>query len=585
MRFAIYCRKSTEDEGESTDSQTKACRELANKHTFTILNDWVVEEQDVSGRVSREKLDRIIKASYRRPLPFDGLLIWTISRQARDMSLTMELFDAMRANRVQVWRADQGREVPNKTPQDIMMLMVEAYGAADQPFQTGRAVHRAHRQKAKQGWQVAGREFGYDLFRVCKCGVRDCVQRGEDHKGHTERVVNKEQAAIIKKIFELSADGLGDGKIVKKVKHLPAPGAKGWSKEAVKRILRRDIYRGWVVWGRSSRNVIRNEAGRKVYSRSAMPESEWVREYIPGLRIVSDELWEKVRRRKAKTLLHYGNQATLDALGDGKGRTGESGVNVSASLLGSIAKCWVCKGSLVQYHDRGRPHYRCRTRYAKDACTNSRGVPAKVLEQAVRSAITEALEDPANVDALVQTLKQQGERWKRDREDRDQPKGEPGFTFGQVKKLRLAVERLEDAIEKGQPVGDRLKQRRSELDALEAKLAEPAPPVLTRAELIKRIDAALSPLERMKRDYKEAKQEMALEIRGALRALGIERIIVTPLAKGWRVEGMANLDRIIAGGSDAPVNLGSAGGSAATMPARYTVSPWTTACESRGPTP
>src|SRR5215471_7327525 len=141
MRFAIYARRSTDDEGESTDSQLKACRELADRRGFTVLDNWIITERDVSGRISPEKLDAIIAASYRRPRPFDGLLIWTISRGARDMGLTLELFEAMQANGVQVWRADQGREVPFTTPQDRMMLMVEAYGASDQPYQTGRAVH------------------------------------------------------------------------------------------------------------------------------------------------------------------------------------------------------------------------------------------------------------------------------------------------------------------------------------------------------------------------------------------------------------------------------------------------------------
>jgi hypothetical protein len=38
-----------------------------------------------------------------------------------------------------------------------------------------------------------------------------------------------------------------------------------------------------------------------------------------------------------------------------------------------------------------------------------------------------------------------------------------------------------------------------------------------------------------------------------LRALGVERIVVTPLTKGWRIEGGADLQQIIAGGSEADV--------------------------------
>src|SRR5215831_1881780 len=145
MRFAVYARRSTDDEGESVDSQLKACRELADRRSFTVLDNWIVSEEDVSGRISREGLDKIIKGAYRKPRPFDALMIWAISRGARDMGLTLELFESMEANNIQIWRADQGREIPFKTPQDKMMVMVEAYGATDQPYQSGRAVHRSHR--------------------------------------------------------------------------------------------------------------------------------------------------------------------------------------------------------------------------------------------------------------------------------------------------------------------------------------------------------------------------------------------------------------------------------------------------------
>jgi len=556
MRFAVYARRSTDDEGESVDSQLKACRELADRRSFTVLDNWIVSEEDVSGRISREGLDKIIKGAYRKPRPFDALMIWAISRGARDMGLTLELFESMEANNIQIWRADQGREIPFKTPQDKMMVMVEAYGATDQPYQSGRAVHRSHRQRAARGWQVAGREFGYDLLRFCNCGTKDCPERGDDHKGHTERRVNKQQAAIIVKIFQLSADGMGDGRIVAKVMHLDAPGEKGWSKEAVKRILCREIYRGWIHWGKTQRHVVRSEAGKKVYARSTVPASEWVREYHPELHIVSDELWNRVRRRKAKTLQLYGNNKTLEK--------GDSGVNISTSMLGSIAKCGLCKGSLALFKDRGKAHYRCRTRYRTHKCSNSSGVPAKILEQAVRSAVREALRDPKNIAALEQTLKVQGERWLRERRGNAKQHGGRSSLEQGAKKLRLIVERLNDAIERGRPVDKRLEQRTAELAQLEAKLKAPAPSKLTRAQITEKLNAALEPLERMKKDYKEAKAEMAQEVRDALRALGIERVVVTPLGKGgWRIDGGANLE----------LTIGSSGGSAATMPARYTVSP------------
>lgn len=63
---------------------------------------------------------------------------------------------------------------------------------------------------------------------------------------------------------------------------------------------------------------------------------------------------------------------------------------------------------------------------------------------------------------------------------------------------------------------------------------------------------------------------MAEEVRGRLRALGIERIIVTPLEKGWSIEGGPDIARVTARGSDAPVStMGSSHGSVVPMVIRF----------------
>src|SRR5216110_2049780 len=132
-----------------------------------------------------------------------------------------------------------------------MMLMVESYGASAQPYQTGQAVRRVLRQKAALGLQVAGKTFGYRLLRDCQCRVKNCPERGDGHKGHTGREVDREHAAVIIKMFKLAADGVGDGRIADLLKDDPAPNARGWTKESVRRALRNETYKGWVVWGRT----------------------------------------------------------------------------------------------------------------------------------------------------------------------------------------------------------------------------------------------------------------------------------------------------------------------------------------------
>jgi hypothetical protein len=65
-----------------------------------------------------------------------------------------------------------------------------------------------------------------------------------------------------------------------------------------------------------------------------------------------------------------------------------------------------------------------------------------------------------------------------------------------AERLEAAIARLTDAIEASQPVGDRLKQRQAELDALRVKLAEPEPVDLDREQFEVELAWWVEPLRR-----------------------------------------------------------------------------------------
>ena len=59
-------------------------------------------------------------------------------------------------------------------------------------------------------------------------------------------------------------------------------------------MLRNDLYRGERIWNRSEWIKDHETGKRRRYER---PESEWVRREDDAWRIVSDEVWERVRAR------------------------------------------------------------------------------------------------------------------------------------------------------------------------------------------------------------------------------------------------------------------------------------------------
>jgi hypothetical protein len=124
------------------------------------------------------------------------------------------------------------------------------------------------------------------------------VRRGE----HTEREIDAAQAAVVRRVYELAAEGRGYNRITHALAaDGPAPGRRGWTKDIVNRMLRNELYRGVAAFG-MTRSVDRaGQAGR----RERVRPDEWVRADVPHLRLVSDDLWARVQARKAKTRAHY----------------------------------------------------------------------------------------------------------------------------------------------------------------------------------------------------------------------------------------------------------------------------------------
>lgn len=130
---------------------------------------------------------------------------------------------------------------------------------------------------------------------------------------HVERVIEPQEAAIVRKIFELCAAGLGVKRIAKALNAegalAPTPRRRGrprsWAPSSVREVLHRPLYRGEIVWNRLRK---RDQWGVKRYGER--PETEWIRVPAAELRIVSDDLWEAAHARRI-----YAAPVTSDGAG------------------------------------------------------------------------------------------------------------------------------------------------------------------------------------------------------------------------------------------------------------------------------
>src|SRR5262249_31482982 len=127
------------------------------------------------------------------------------------------------------------------------------------------------------------------------------------------------------------------------------------------------------------------------------------------------------------------------------------------------------------------------------------------------------------------------------------------------------VARLTDAIEKGEPVGNRLKERAAELAELKKRLSDVVPLDLDRTTVhdgLVRVRSYAGGSYRLiddpKLDYIIVEDDHLIgplsrgtnaQVRQVLRTLGVERIVVTPDCDGWAVQCRADLVRLLHKGS------------------------------------
>jgi site-specific DNA recombinase len=528
MNAVVYCRKSTEDErsgddGRSVVRQEELARSFAQEQGWRVAE--VFKDEGISGAefVNRPGYAKMIAAAKQKQ--FDVVVMMALNRLGRDRErVGMALLELHEA-RVQVWVYQGRRQIKLSTSHERLVASVEAF--ADEAYRESISVNTSEslHKKAKLGYALTQPPFGYSVRRV-----------GE----HSEFAVVKDEALRVIKAFELAAQGFGNGKVAAKLNRakVAGPGGRPWSKEQVRRVVANRIYAGVMVYGKW-RSVA---SGGKANARELVPEAKWVVKEVPHLRVVSDQLWNRVRAARAKSLVKYGvPKVFARGTEEERKQVGAVPVNLGAGsehLLNQIARCGACRGTMSLQ----RTAYRCNKHKRGMGCTNNRGVPADLLEDFVRQAVHKKLNDKKYIFQLLELTNRRAEKWN---SDHALKAGERASLERQRKEKERAVERLLDQIEKGQPVGERLKQRQAELTEVTAKLnATPVQKVKKASffELLEKKAVGLLSLGGVD------------QVRDALRTLGVERIVVTPLKRGWLVEGVGDPGRIpppISGGSDA----------------------------------
>ncbi|AFW02935.1 putative DNA recombinase [Gluconobacter oxydans H24] len=371
MKVALYARYSSDNQRDaSIEDQLRACRGYADTQGWTIIDSY--SDRAISGAsLIRPGIQELITdANAGR---FQILLTEAMDRLSRDQEDIAGLFKRMSFAGVKIVTLSEG---------EINHLHIGLTGTMNALYlrELANKTRRGLRGRVELGKSGGGLCYGYDV-------VRQRDSHGEAICG--ERTINDDQAQIIRRIFRDYADGKSPKFIALS---LNAEGHRGplsgaWSPSTINGnrergtgILNNELYIGRLVWNRL--RYIKDPSTGKRVSR-LNPESEWVLQDVPDLRIIEQGLWDAVKARQSKT--------TWSQKSRGTGVHPLNALQRPTHLLTGLIKCGCCGGgfSMISQH-----HLGCSTARNKGTCENRLTIRRDVLEKSVLNGLRTQMMDP-----------------------------------------------------------------------------------------------------------------------------------------------------------------------------------------------
>jgi len=410
---------------------------------------------------------------------------------------------------------------------DKFMVAARSFAAELEREKTSQRTHEHLLTKARRGLVVGGRVFGYDNVEV----------KNGERRVHVEYKINEEQAGVVREIFERYADGQGLRTIAKDLNMRkvapPRAGKRGtgsWSTSVLWAMLRRERYRGILVWNTREKTY---RGGTKV--RIVRDASEWITAKAPELKIIDDDLWFRAQAKTQRVTNSQGKKA--------RGRP-------HRHLLSGFARCGECGGPLTVTN--GKSSYESIKVYScaysrdrgKSVCTNTLRRPVDSVNQAVAEWISQNILSEDLVVEVIATVRERlSARAKAT--SSDVPKLEKD-----AERLRKEVDRLVAALaatdQKPDAIVRGIADRQEQLTVLETRLkaAKMAPEAVNiqldqlEAEARKRIQNLRGLLDRNPDEGREV-----------IRAVFEEPLKVTPIetdeGKRFWIEGSASIRQML----------------------------------------
>lgn len=506
MKVALYARYSSDNQRDaSIADQLRVCRAHAERQGWTICEEYT--DHAVSGAtLLRGGFQALMRDALNRR--FDVVLAESLDRFSRDQEDTAGLFKRLTFAGVNIVTIVEG---------DITHLHIGFKGTMNALFLKDLAekTHRGLRGRVEDGKSAGGLCYGYRVVKALNAGT---VTTGE-------REIDREQAAVVERIFRNFVAGVSPKQIAKNLNREGVVGPFGgaWSPSTIygngKRgtgILNNELYVGRLVWNRL-RYVKNPDTGKRVSRLN--PASDWMRREVPQLRIVSDELWDTAKHRQE----------------DGRKAIRSAGNPVGARrpqyLFSGLTKCGVCGAGFIM---TGKHRLGCFGARDQGRCNNHQTIRRDEVEARILKALQEKLLNQDLFEEFCDEFTREMNRLRMERRaSLSSAKREVERIGTRIKKLLNLMLDDEIAVDEGKSEMKTLDARRKELQA-QLETADDPPPLLhpEMAELYRlKVTTLAQALE-----HPETRSEATEALRGL-----IDAIVLTPAEDGLRIELQGNL--------------------------------------------
>ena len=244
MKSVIYARVSSEKQAEkdlSIKAQIKELRYYADKHGFEIV-DIFIDEAKSARTANRPAFQKMISLAKQKNPPFDSILVWKLSRFARNREDSILYKSMLKKKGIQLISInEQIEDSPSGKMLEGMLEVVDEFYSNNLASDTMRGM----KENASRGYLNGGSvTFGYIPKKI-----------NVDGNAKTIYEIDSVNASIVRKVFDLCLNGEG-AKDISKIINDNYPTKRIWSRNSILNILHNERYTGSLIWNTTNGNDV-----------------------------------------------------------------------------------------------------------------------------------------------------------------------------------------------------------------------------------------------------------------------------------------------------------------------------------------